>query len=164
MKLSSLKIDSSAIEAGRWVDTPGLNGVQFQVRGLGNADYRRLSAKLNDSVPRDKRVGGRVEPAEADKIVLQLILDTVLLDWRGLTDDAYCSAVHADTAKKLFGDPAYRVLRESVLATASMVASSRRKTRRPRTKLAEALVWTRTEPTTPNISRRSPMKAISRSL
>lgn len=122
MKLSALKIDSSAIETGSWIDAPGLGGVIFRVRGLGNADYRRLSAKLNDAVPRDKRVGGRVAPDEADKIVLRLILDTVLLDWRGLTDDADADVSYTrDTAEKLLGDPDYRVLRESVLAAASMV-------------------------------------------
>jgi len=70
MKLSALKIDSSVIEAGRWVNAPGLCTVSFRVRGLGNADYRRLSTKLNDAVPGDKRVGGPVAPDEADKLVL----------------------------------------------------------------------------------------------
>lgn len=122
MKISALKINSSAIEAGVWMDAPGLTGVQFRVRGLANADYRRLSGKLNDGVPRDKRVGGRVDPIEADRMLVTLIIETILLDWRGLTDDADAPLPYSrDVAEKLLADPDYRVLRESVLAAASMV-------------------------------------------
>lgn len=122
MKLSALKVSSAAIEAGRWVEAPGLPGVQLRVRGLGNADYRRLQAKLIEQVPRNKRFGGRLDPDEQDKIVGKLLAEAVLLDWRGLDgDDDQPLAYGKDEAERLMLDPDYRLFRDAVMAAAAMV-------------------------------------------
>ncbi|WP_210482753.1 hypothetical protein [Microvirga antarctica] len=124
MKLTSLKIDTEKLETGAWVDTiPEMGELRLHVRGLNNADYRRHQAKLLEAVPRAKRVGGRIDPDEQDRIVSLCLLNTVLLDWDGLTDDDDKALPYSrDMAQTLLVDPAYRRFRDAVIWAAGVVA------------------------------------------
>ena len=88
MNLSSLKIDASAIEQGRWIkDLPELGDIQIKTRGTGNADWRRLHQKLVSALPAQARVRGLISPEEQDRIGVELLVETALLDWKNITDD-----------------------------------------------------------------------------
>jgi hypothetical protein len=122
MKLSELKIDSQAIQTGRWIDAPGLPGCRFKVRGIGNSDYRRLHQKLIGNVPRTKKVGGTIEPDEIDRITATLLVETVLLDWSGFENDDGLPLVYSkDASAKILTDPDFSVVRDSVFAAAQSV-------------------------------------------
>lgn len=126
MKLSQLSQNAAAAEAGRWVNhIPELGGLALKVRGLDNADYRRLSAQLASEIPRADRVLG-VAPEVTDAMQTRLIVETVLIDWRGLEEDDG-SVVHysRDMAMKLLTDPNYRAFRAAVIWAAGVVGDDR---------------------------------------
>lgn len=122
MKLADIKINAAAIETGRWVSVDHvLPGVKFKVRGIGNADYRRLKDKLIGEIPRAERVKG-VDPAALDKINAKLLIETVLIDWSGIEgDDDAPLAFSKEKAAELLADPNYAVLRNAVEWAAGVV-------------------------------------------
>jgi hypothetical protein len=123
MKLSSLKIDSARLERGAWIgDIPELEGVRFHVRGAGNADWRRLQAKLVAGVPAKERRNG-LDVVTRDRIETRCLLDACLLDWSGLEeDDGQPVAFSRETAERYLTDPDYAVLRAGVVYAANLVA------------------------------------------
>lgn len=124
MKLSEVKIDVERQEQGGWVDNiPEMGDVRLKVRGINNADWRRMQAKLFEAVPRAKKPGGRIDPDEQDRITTQLLGATVLLDWSGIENEdgsalTYSSAV----ASKMLADPEMRRFRDAVVWAATQVA------------------------------------------
>lgn len=126
MKFNSVKVDASKIETGEWISgIPEMADLELKVRGLGNADYRRQQAMLLKVVPRAKRRGGAVDFDETDRITSTLLLDTVLLDWRGLEDDAGAPIPYSkDFARTLLFEPIYRRVRDAVLYAASLVGEA----------------------------------------
>lgn len=122
MKLSEIKQDAAAIEQGQWVGEqhgtpiPEMSDLCVRVRGTGNADWRRLQAKLIAALPRNKRMSGQVDPDEFDRINTKLLIETCLLDWSNL-DVPYSKA----KAAELLNDPAYRALRDAVFWAATQV-------------------------------------------
>lgn len=126
MKLSAIKVNADAIEHGAWVkNLPEMGDLELKVRGIGNAEYRRLYASLADAAPRSDRQDGRLTPEASERIATRCLLDTVLLDWRGLEDDAGPVAFSKETAEKLLTDPNFRLFRDAVAIAASRVAETR---------------------------------------
>ena len=114
MKLSDLKVDSKAIELGRWVDDiPDLGDVRLKVRGLGNIDFKRRQAQLLQAIP----VSTRTDNEETEKVTTQLLVETVLLDWE--IEDLPFSK---DEALRVLSDPDFRILRDGVIYAANVVA------------------------------------------
>src|SRR5690348_8895033 len=88
MKLSAIKVDSKLAEQGDWVDgIPDLPGIRIKARGINNADYRLLEAKLVREIPRGDRLEG-LKPADQDRITGTLLLETVVVDVEGLEEDS----------------------------------------------------------------------------
>jgi hypothetical protein len=127
LKLSSLKIDSARLEQGAWVDNiPEMGGVRLKVRGAGNAAYRRLQQKLYDAVPRSKKIGGNLDPDEADRITAICMRDTILTDWDGFTnDDGSPVPFDREMAGEMLTDPDFVRFRNAVAWAASVVADQR---------------------------------------
>ncbi len=123
MKLSDLASDPVATEQGEWVDTiPEMGDLRLKVRGIGNADWRRIQTKLIDAVPRSKRTGTRIDPEEIDRITTVCLHQACLLDWDKLTgDDGKPLAYSRDFALELLSKPEYRKFREAVVWAATVV-------------------------------------------
>lgn len=121
MQLSALKIDPAAIEQGQWVgNIPDMGDLEFKVRGIGNADYRKLQGKLLRAIPRQQRVD--LSPDQQDEVAGKLLLETCLLDWRNLTDaDGKVIAYSKDLATELLTKPEYSRFRDAVAYAASTV-------------------------------------------
>jgi hypothetical protein len=83
MKLSESRRNLAAEKSGRWIDCEIEDAGRFavKVRGLGNPDYLAKLAALREERSPDKKDA----PLSADELA-DLILDTVLLDWRGIDD------------------------------------------------------------------------------
>ncbi len=126
MRLRDMAIDPNAIEQGEWVgDLPGLEGVRVLVRGIGNAEYRRLNTKLMRKVSPQESVAG-LSPERSDAIMTQLLAETVLLGWEGIEDDDGQPLVYSrETATRLLGDPAMRRFRDAVSFAATTVGERR---------------------------------------
>lgn len=124
MNLSKFRVNAAAIEQGVWIKgVPGMDDLELRVRGVDNADWKRLNAKLRAAVPLEKRLNGQLDPVEAENILGELLASACLLDWRGLIgDDGEPVAYSADKARELLFDPNYRPFRDTVLTAASMVA------------------------------------------
>lgn len=136
MKMSELKIDTAKVEQGDWVDKiPEMQGLRLKVRGSNNKDWRRLQGRLLDAVPRKKRVGGRLDPDEQDRITSTLLLSACLLDWDGLEgDDGQPLPYSKEKANEFLTDPQYGKFREAVVWAATVVAEQQETEREEDTK------------------------------
>jgi len=128
MKLSAVKVNTVAIDQGRWIgpsteyQIPEMGDLELKVRGMDNADYRALYAKLVRGLDRSAKIGGMIDPAAADRIVSQCLLETVLLDWRNLSDDDGKPIKYSKgQAEPLLNEPEYRRFRDSVVWAALIV-------------------------------------------
>ncbi len=102
MELSEIDVDDAAFEQGEWVENiPSFGDVRLRVRGIGNADWRRLNAKLLRAIPQSKRVGGDLIPEEQDRLAIALLTETILLDWDGITDKGVPVVYSKEKAKEL---------------------------------------------------------------
>lgn len=123
MKLSTLRTDVTKIETGQWVgDIPDMDGLELHVRGLGNADYKRLFEKKVDALPRGRKIRG-LSTADRERIVGECLHEAILLDWRGLTGEAdepiaFDGALAADLLSK----PEYAKFRAAVIWAANLVS------------------------------------------
>ena len=126
MRLRDIAIDAHAIEQGEWVDDlPGLDGVRVLVRGIGNADYRRLQAKLMRKVTPAESING-MSPERGDEITTKLLAETVLLGWEGIEDDDGAPLAYSkEKAVELLADPALRRFRDGVMFAATTVGERR---------------------------------------
>lgn len=127
MKLSDGIINTEAQEKGDWVENvPEMEGVRLKVRGAGNADWRKLEARLLAAVPRKKRVGG-LDPDEQDRITSECIFACGLLDWDGFeNDDGTPLPYSKEVARQILFQPEYQRYRFGVLWACNIVAEQRR--------------------------------------
>lgn len=123
MELNDIAIDADRFEQGAWVDhIPEMGDLRLKVRGVGNADYRKLQARLIDALPRAKKQGGKIEPDELDRITATCLLETVLLDWDGIMINGKSAPYSKEQAKELLLNPKWRRFRDAVAWAASIVA------------------------------------------
>lgn len=129
MKLSAIEVDSAIIEQGEWVDHPYIPDVKVKVRGVGNADFRRLSTKLTRQFSAAQREAG-IDPNEQDRITATLLTETILTDWRGLEEeDGSPMPYSKERAAAILGNPNLRVFRDGV-DQAAVIVSTRAKAAR----------------------------------
>lgn len=126
MKLSEIKRDVQAIEQGQWVgDIPEMPGLRLKVRGQNNADWRRIQSKLVADVPRYKRIGGRIDQDEQDRISSTLFQSACLIDWDGLEDDEGNAIPYSkDKAGDLLTLPEFRAFRDAVAWASTLVGDA----------------------------------------
>jgi hypothetical protein len=124
MKLKDIALDAERQENGAWVtDVPDMEGLRLKVRGSNNADWRRLQNKLLEAIPRKRRMSGRLDVDDTDRITESLLLNTCLLDWDGLEDDDGKPIPYSkEMAHKLIYEKEYRAFRDAVAWAANNVA------------------------------------------
>lgn len=127
MKLSSAALNIDAINGGEWVaNLPGLGDFTVKVKGVGNEEYRLLVSRLTRDALRTKRAGEELSTAEVDAIGVRALLETVLIDWANLTDDAGAQIPYSmDRAQEFLADPRYRPIRDGVEWAARIVGDRR---------------------------------------
>lgn len=128
MKISAIKIDSALAEQGDWVaNIPDLPGIRIKARGTNNNDYRVLEGKLVREIPRAQRAEG-VSPQDQDRIAGMLLLETVVLDVEGLTEDDEATPVKytRELGAKLLLDPDFKVFQAGAAYAGSIVAQRRK--------------------------------------
>ena len=132
MRLDELKVDVAKQEDGDWVDNvPELEGVRLKVRGLNNKAYEKLQRQLIAAVPRGQRMrgpGGTMDPEVQDKITSRCLLNTILLDWDGITEQNGVGEVPVpyskEMAEKLLFERQYRRFRDAVIWAATIVGET----------------------------------------
>lgn len=132
MKLSHVSVDPKRIEQGEWVGEkygspiPEMGDLCVLVRGVENADWRKLRNKLLASIPRNKRVGGNIDPDETDRITSTLLLEACLLGWDGIQDETTDAPVaySKEQAREVLFNPAHRRVRDAILWAATTVGEA----------------------------------------
>lgn len=123
MELNSITRDLAAIEQGAWVDEiPEMGELRLKVRGLGNADHQRMMGKLTTAVPRAKKLNGRVDPVEMDRVIATCAHATLLLDWDGVTLNGEPVPYDKELAFRICMDPAKLDFVKAILWAAQEVA------------------------------------------
>lgn len=132
VKLSDIKINSAAIEQGEWIGAahgtpiPDMGDLCLKVRGIGNSDYRALMAKLVDAVPRSQRTAGKLSPQANDRVVIECLAHTVLMDWTGVEDDDGSQITFSqDVALKIMLNPDMAPFKHAVSWAANQVGEQR---------------------------------------
>lgn len=112
---------------GAWVSDAvhDFEGVRFKVRGRWNPDAKALESRLGAAVPKDKKLpNGNLNPAEAERILNEVIVETILVDWDGLreTDESEPIPYAKETARDLLADPLLEPFRNAILFASLRVA------------------------------------------
>jgi hypothetical protein len=126
MKLEDRMIDIEKREEGAWVkDIPEFNGVELLICGSGNKKWARLQKKLFDAIPRQRRISGTVLPDELLLLQGKLILETALLDWRGIENgNGEPIPYSKEQAAKYLTDPRFEPFIKACVWAADVVAES----------------------------------------
>jgi hypothetical protein len=128
MDIQGVKIDPAKVEAGDWVGSiPQMGDLRLRVRGVNNSDWRKIQSRMLDAVPRNKRSGNRIDPAEQDKIMTALLRDAGLVDWENLMDSGAAVPYSKEAADKYLTDPAWSPFRDAVLWACTEVGHDRAK-------------------------------------
>lgn len=104
MKLDTLKRGYAMLNAGIWVDDipqAMFKGISLKVRRLWNPDYRELHAQLSEETSDLSPEGN------AERITTACLLQTCLLDWKGI-DEPFTAALAADLAADPEAGQAFR--------------------------------------------------------
>lgn len=126
MDLNDLSVNVTAIEQGDWVDNiPDMGKLRLKVRGIGNSDYKRLQTRLIAAIPQADKMRGQVDPVVSEGIQTECLIETVLLDWNGLTAGGQPVPYSKEKAKELLTNPSYAPLRNAVAWAASIIAVDR---------------------------------------
>lgn len=125
MKLSGIKEIGRRAEIGAWVTKlPPFEDLALKVRARFNADYVRRQKELFEAEPAENKPDG-VLTAEAERRHdAILLLDTVLVDWRNLTDDEGNQIPYSrELAEDLITDKDSPTFRNAVGYAATVVAT-----------------------------------------
>jgi hypothetical protein len=127
VKITALKVNTARAERGDWVsDLPGMGDVKLKVRGFSNTDFTAFMAKQVAGLGRDKRVGNRangaLQPGVLDELMARGMVEAILIDWSGLTDENDKPLPYSkDMATTFLTNPDYRPLRDAVSYAAGVV-------------------------------------------
>lgn len=83
MDISKFQTNKAAEEDGIWVDVDG-NGTKVKVARINNARYKKYFQKITKPYKRQIRNGTLAEEL-AEKLLVDALANTILLDWKGFT-------------------------------------------------------------------------------
>lgn len=127
MKMSTIKRNSAAAEAGVWIDGVGdFAGVKFLVRGWDSLAVVKVRGRIDRTTPRkDRYADGRIKEDVALRNLSQVLHEAVLMDWSGIEQEDSDKPLKFDAkqAKAWLEDPDTSHFGEAVFA-ASQQASN----------------------------------------
>lgn len=122
MDFNRFKTDASAENDGVWIDLG--DGAKIKVARAGNRKNSDLFTRLTNGDPDYKRKEklGTLTDAEYEPILLQVIADTILLDWEGFTEDGKPVPYSRENALRLLS---FRDFRKAVQDASAEAANFR---------------------------------------
>ena len=111
MDFNSFKTDLGREDGGVWVDLDAT--ARVKIARTGNSRYRDLlRAKLK---PHRRAIQAETLSDDiADRLLAEVMAETVLLDWEGLTENGAPVAYSTAKARALLSDPAFKDFREMI--------------------------------------------------
>lgn len=104
MDISKFQTSKSAEEEGIWVDVDG-NGTKVKVARINNARYKKYFQKITKPYKRQIRNGTLAEEL-AEKLLVDALANTILLDWKGFTKDGEDFLYSVDNARSFLQESA----------------------------------------------------------
>lgn len=117
MDLNRFKTDTALEDAGVWTSIDAASDAEIRIARIGNRRYRETMARRLKPYRRALRAG-TLDDSVTERITAEVLAETVLLDWRGLTVDGAALAYSREAARDLLLDPAYRDFRDLVVEMA----------------------------------------------
>lgn len=123
MDINNFKRDTNTIEAGKWVgEIPNCGEMELKVRGMGSKLFTTRVAALSRARPKSERnTDGSLKNEFAILVTGQAAAETLLLDWRGLTDDGEAVPYSKELATVWCTESDYRPFLDAVLYAATVV-------------------------------------------
>jgi len=101
---------------GQWFDLALIDGVKVKVARAGNPSYKKALKRLYKPYTKQLRRGKDVAQEVEDRIQLDLLIDTLLKDWKGMPgDDGNDVVFDKKIARELLSDPIYKELKEEII-------------------------------------------------
>jgi hypothetical protein len=97
MDVSKFQTNKSMEEEGVWVDVDG-NGTRIKVARINNARYKKYFQKITKPYKRQIRTGTLSEDL-AEKLLVDALANTILLDWKGFTKEGQDFPYSVDHAR-----------------------------------------------------------------
>lgn len=118
MDINKFKIDLDKEKDGVWL--PIFDGtVEVKVRPLTCPDYIHMEMRLLSQVPEEQRPDGNYAIAAIAGLQAQCIAETILLDWKGLTEGGKPLPYSREAADRLLTDDSFRVFRNQIVGAAT---------------------------------------------
>lgn len=104
MDISKFQTNKSAEEEGVWVAVDG-NGTKIKVARINNARYKKYFQKITKPYKRQIRNGTLAEEL-AEKLLVDALANTILLDWQGFTRGEEAFPYSVDNARAFLSESA----------------------------------------------------------
>lgn len=104
MDISKFQTNKSAEEEGIWVDVDG-NGTKIKVARINNTRYKKYFQKITKPYKRQIRNGTLAEEL-AEKLLVDALANTILLDWKGFTRGGEDYPYNIDNARAFLQESA----------------------------------------------------------
>ena len=102
MDISKFQTNKSMEEEGVWVDVDG-NGTKIKVARVNNPRYKKYFQKITKPYKRQIRSGTLSEDL-AEKLLVDALANTILLDWQGFTKDGESFPYSVDNARAFLAE------------------------------------------------------------
>lgn len=118
MDLTRFKADPQLEDEGVWTSIDAGTGARIKIARIGNRRYREAMTKRLKPYRRALR-NGTLDERVTEQITAEVLAETVLLDWQGLTDGGTPLAYSAEAARTLLCDTRFKDFRDLVVEMAS---------------------------------------------
>lgn len=120
LDLQKAGFDVEAVSKGRWVPIGRGDGeAEFCIARWNNPEYRALETQLYQKARRAREIRDNfVPPKVQDKITLELVVNTILKDWRGLNNNGVDLPCTKENKIAVLGNEEYRWILDDVISAA----------------------------------------------
>jgi hypothetical protein len=102
---------------GNWFPLTMIEGCEVKVARAGNPNYMKLMRKLYKRFTKQLRRGKDVPQEAEEKINMELLVNTILLDWKGMPGEKGKDVPFSiEMAKLLLGDPELKELKDEIVS------------------------------------------------
>lgn len=123
MDINSLRRDPVRIETGEWVsEIPNMGDVRLRVRGMTSPTVIAIRSRKERKVSREDRDrDGNIKPEVAIRVFGEVLLEAVLIDWDGLTENGEPVPYSKERARAWLTDRAFLPFADAVTWAANYV-------------------------------------------
>lgn len=117
MDLTRFKADPVLEDEGVWTSVDAGTEASIKIARIGNRRYREAMTRRLKPYRRALR-NGTLDEKVTEKITAEVLAETILLDWKGLTQDGVPLTYSPDAAKDLLCDNRFKDFRDLVVELA----------------------------------------------